>query len=306
MKISKKLIAAFSVAAMLVTALSVTGCKKEEDDDNAINGNAISYTNKTSDMYYRAFQSLKTKHTSSTAVITINNPETITDNSHNANSVIGYVFGLEETDAPEGKPTKSYQYKEDGKLEQSKITWYNFGVAGVRWNKTTKKLEWYVSYCTKVPSTIFGWNKSSDFEAKLITELNADGTPKTEVVSGATETAIVGTKASPYFQAVNYNLVNGTVPVRVQVKIVENEDSATKTTAPYIYQVKLQNQQGIDIEGATVAKIPVAGLNANTQKEIGRYTTVYAKESANASMTFADTVGNPIPVSEDDWVDLSK
>ena len=52
MKISKKLLAAFSVAAMLVTALSVTGCKKEEDDDDPVgaitgsnNNYAVNYNN---------------------------------------------------------------------------------------------------------------------------------------------------------------------------------------------------------------------------------------------------------------------
>ena len=297
MKLSKKLIAAFSVAAMLVTAMSVTGCKKEDDDDNAINGNNIALTNDSA-LLYRAFESLKAKHVSSTAAITINNPTTLKTAANKANSVIGYVFGLEEIDTPEGFPTEGYQYKKDGSLEKKKIKYYNFGVAGVRYNNETKKLNWYVSYCTKVPNTIFGYNGQSAFagdNAKIITEIDSDGKAKTSVTSPATEDEIVK-GSSGAFEEVAYSLVDGKVQVRIQVKV--NSDGA--------YTVTLQNQQGIKIDGSSVATVNVTGLTTKTQKEIGRYVTVYAGETANAVMTFSDTTGNPIPVSEDDWVDLSK
>lgn len=296
MKISKKLLAAFSVAAMLVTALSVTGCKKEDDDDNAINGNNIALTNDSA-LLYRAFESLKSKHVSSTAAITINNPTTLKTAANKANSVIGYVFGLEEIDTPEGSPTEGYQYKKDGSLEKKKIKYFNFGVAGVRYNNDNKKLEWYVSYCTKVPNTIFGYNGQSAFagdNAKIITAVGADGKPSTTVTSPAAENEIVN--GGNVFESLAYNLVDGKVQVRIQVKV--NSDGA--------YTVTLQNQQGIKIDGSTVATVPVTGLTTKTQKEIGRYVTVYAGETANAVLTFSDTTGNPIPVSEDDWVDLSK
>lgn len=296
MKLSKKLIAAFSVAAMLVTALSVTGCKKEDDDDNAISGNNIALTN-DSTLLYRAFESLKTKHVSSTAAITIKNPTALKTAANKANSVIGYVFGLEEVETPEGSPKEGYQYQKDGSLKKQKIKYYNFGVAGVRYNNESKKLGWYVSYCTKVPNTIFGYNGQSAFagdNAKIITEIDSDGKAKTSVNSPARENEIVN--GGSVFEELPYDLVNGQVQVRVQVKI--NTDGK--------YTVTLQNQQGVQIPGSSVAQVPVDGLTTKTQKEIGRYVTVYAGETANATMTFSDTTGNPIPVSEDDWVDLSK
>ncbi|MBP3771054.1 MAG: hypothetical protein J6I53_00010 [Treponema sp.] len=307
MKLSKKILAAFSVAAMLVVAGSFTACKESEDDDDAISGENVSAKNET-DMYYRAFESLKTKHKYATANIKINNPtEVVAKGSngelHSANSVIGYVFGLEE-DKSEHSVTKAYQYQKDGTLKEKTITWYNFAVAGVRWNNKTSKLEWYVSYCEGVPNTIFGYNDSSDFTAKIITEVDSDGKAKTSVDSGATEKAIVGTLASPYFESIDttsYSLPeDGIINVLVDVTIEGDE------TNGYYYNVELQNQQGVTIEGASVGKIYVNGLTETTQKEIGRYTTVYSGETANASISFQDVQGNPIPVSEDDWVDLSK
>ena len=302
MKLSKKILAAFSVAAMLVVAGSFTACKESEDDDDAISGENVSAKNET-DMYYRAFESLKTKHKYATANIKIKNPTEVAVASHSSNSVIGYVFGLEE-DKSEHSVTKAYQYQKDGTLKEKTITWYNFAVAGVRWNKTDEKLQWYVSYCTGVPSTIFGYNTSSDFTAKIITEVDSDGKAKTFVDSGATEKAIVGTLSTPYFESISassYSLPeDGIVNVLVDVTIEGNE------TNGYYYNVELQNQQGVKIDGATVGKIYVDELTATTQKEIGRYTTVYSGETANATISFQDVQGNPIPVSEDDWVDLSK
>ena len=292
MKLSKKILAAFSVAAMLVVAGSFTACKESEDDDDAISGENISLKNDTS-FIYRSFESLKTKHTSSTAVITINNPKELTVQTK-ANSVIGYVFGLETVETPEDSPAEGYKYQKDGTLKKQKITYYNFGIAGVRYNNESDKLEWYVSYCTNVPNTIFNYNDSPDFTAKIITAIGNDGKPSETATSPANENQIVPTSGT--FESLDYSLVDGKVQVRIQVKI--NEDGK--------YTVKLQDQQGVEIENATVAEVPVTGLTTKTQKEIGRYVTVYAGETADAKITYSDTLGNPIPVSEDDWVDLSK
>lgn len=292
MKISKLLkVGAF---ALLAASLCFTSCKKEEDEESAIDGDKISLTN-DSELNYRAFESLKTKHTSSTAVITINNPTTVKGDK--ANSVIGFVFGLEEVDTPNNSPSKGYQYQKDGSLKEINIKYYNFGVAGVRYNKSSSKLQWYVSYCTNVPNSIFGYNASGDFagnNAKIITEINTDGSKKTEVNSPATETEIVKGSGEA-FESLAYALNDGKVQVRVKVVAEAGK-----------YKVTLQDSTGNQISGSTVASVNVEGLTTTTQKEIGRYVTVYAGETADAKMTFTDTVGNPIPVSEDDWVDLSK
>ena len=283
MKLSK--IFKIGVVALLATSMCFVACKKEEDDENAIDGNKISLTN-TSEANYRGFQSLKTKHTSSTATITIKNPTEIKNGT--ANSVIGFVFGLEEVkaaDLPSNYPAEAFQLQKDGTYKKKTITYYNFGVAGVRYNKNGQ-LQWYVSYCKNIPNTIFGYNTSGDFKSKIF--VDAEGNLSADYYGDETEIIAA-------FEKLNYNLVNGTVQVRIQVKI--NEDGK--------YTVTLQDQQGEQIAGSTVAQVPVQGLTKTTQKEIGRYVTVYSGETVDATMTFSDTVGNPIPVTEDDWVDLA-
>ena len=278
--------------------------KDDNDEEGAIDGDNISFDNSANKTIYRAFKSLNTKHISATAVITINNPTEVSGDTSTettkwakkSNAVVGYVFGLEEVDKPTSiTAEKVYKYKADGTLEgrkMSDVKWYNFGIAGIRYNNVAEKSEWYVSYCTNVPNVIFGYNMEADFEAKLITDVNTDGSVKTTIASGAEENQLLPT--SGVFQTVG-DLTLTDNKLACQVKVTIPEDGS--------YTVELLDANGATISSQTCS-VPVNGLTKTTQKDIGRYTSVYAGEKITATMSFTDISGNPIPVSEDDWVDL--
>lgn len=147
MKISKKLLAAFSVAAMLVTALSVTGCKKEDDEENAISGEVLEYDNSTGNDTYRAYSSTRLKHLGALTRIEIKNQNVPLDSSNTqaANGVIGLIWDMKSSskakDAAGYDETKDTVSVTDGKASEA----INFLIAGFRYNRTSKKVEYYVS-----------------------------------------------------------------------------------------------------------------------------------------------------------------
>ena len=114
MKLSKKLIAAFSVAAMLVTAMSVTGCKKEDDDDpeGAITGSnnnyAVNYNNTNGYAadtvadtkantagVYRAWNRTTFKHQGALTKVTLKKGN---GNAGNKDGVMGLAWDLQTAD----------------------------------------------------------------------------------------------------------------------------------------------------------------------------------------------------------------
>ncbi len=127
MKLSRKVLAAFSVVAMLATAVTFTSCAEEEDENGMINrsGNTftINYDNKSTDNS-RGFLSFKTKHNSANALISVEEATC----GGNGDPVVGFIFGLEQD-----KETKGY----------------TFGIIGFS-NRKAGGLSYYVDWCTDV------------------------------------------------------------------------------------------------------------------------------------------------------------
>ena len=166
MKISKKLLAAFSVAAMLVTALSVTGCKKEDDDDNAIDGNVINYTN-TSNEIYRAYISTNLKHLGELVKITFNNQ---TASSHDG--VMGFIWDYKESKSVDGSAAKTNNTSDT----------YNFfviGFNGLGNPDANGKPRFYISKYFNVPKGKLNANNFGAGSTNIVTT-HADGIAKTE------------------------------------------------------------------------------------------------------------------------------
>lgn len=289
MKISKKILAAFSVVAMLTMAFSFTGCKDEEDDQGAIDGDKISFTHDgTSGEYYRAFSTTSTKHYSSTAKITINNATTITNSSNNANCALGYVFGLKEIDVEAGTVLKkedgsTYTVTSDGlktAAENGKTPkFYTFGVVGIRYNKSGTA-QWYVSWCENVPNSVFSYNNSSAFSADLYA-----GTTK---VSGiGYETQIIPTSGS--WSDFTASLTDAKA-LSVTVKSVANDDGS--------YTINLLDAAGTSTIKTQNVSASVTGLSAKTQLKLGKYTTVYKGETASGTIKLEDVSGAAVVIEE--------
>lgn len=257
------------------------GCADGSDDGDAINGENIEFTHgQASDTvsaedaagynYYRGFKTTKTNHYSSNALITIEKPElSDTDASHSvvSNAGLGFVFG--EYDGSE-------KVKQDGKDKSVKV--YTFGIASVRYNVNTKKVQWYVSWVEKTPETVFGYNNSSDFTDKF-----EDGTKLGE------ETQIIPTDGSAW-KNTSVALTDGNLVVKVAV--TANDDGS--------YKVELQNADGSETYDTVTISNTVTSFKKKTQQRIGRYLTVYYKQSVKGSIAYSDIQGNPIPADYDE------
>ncbi|MBP3773036.1 MAG: hypothetical protein J6I53_10175 [Treponema sp.] len=102
MKLSKKILAAFSVAAMLVVAGSFTACKDEDDDDpyemiTKVNSSyyTINHTNTDADTVQRGYKSTSFKHAGALVDITFNSAKST---GTWGDGVMGVIFGLESND----------------------------------------------------------------------------------------------------------------------------------------------------------------------------------------------------------------
>lgn len=250
-------------AAALVAAMALAGCKLSEDEEDAISGEDITYKNASTTNYYRSFKATATKHYSADPVITINNPATIATSSNDANAVYGILFGLEET-----TPT--------GYTGTSKF--YNFGIASVRWNQTTEKAEWYVSWCKEVPDAAFNATTSSGFSATV------DGTLY------GTETQIIPTSGT--FESVTGTALSSN-KLSVMIKITANDSTAAGS-----YTVKLCDSTGSSTYSTANIPSSTTGFTTRTQRKIGRYFCVYGGEEASASIKYTNVQGAAIVVED--------
>ncbi len=167
MKLSKVLLSS-AVAAALVFGFA--GCANDEDEHGILNVSgdtaSINYTNE-SDVTYRGFKTLKTKHTEATAIIKLNTKNADADTSSDdlaKAGVFGFVFDLDST------KTKD--------LDNKKVKNYSFSAVSVRYYNNN--LEAYISRFENIsPDYQDGGNNFKDiYGSEISTNLlyNKDGT----------------------------------------------------------------------------------------------------------------------------------
>lgn len=149
LKFSKKLMAVISAAALLSSAVVLTSCK-DEDENNALDGYSISYGHPSDATvsYSRSWNVTHTNHLSADCTITIDRTstttkgttglKTTTDGGNNA----AYIFGLTGSGTAE-KP-------------------YSFGLIGFRLNGATP--QYFISYYTGVQAAYCN-SDVNDFDA---------------------------------------------------------------------------------------------------------------------------------------------
>ena len=145
MKLSKKILAAFSVAAMLVVAGSFTACKDEDDDDpyemiTKVNSSyyTINHTNTDADTVQRGYKSTSFKHAGALVDITFNSAKST---GTYGDGVMGVIFGLESNDDG-SKNFYVFGARNKGDYYVSKyknvtdLQGNNFGASEVKYNAT--------------------------------------------------------------------------------------------------------------------------------------------------------------------------
>lgn len=276
MKMLKKILLGTLV---LATALAFTSCGLSEDQEKAISSSGkVNYTNDGRKDFYRSWVSTKTKHEDADAIITIEDADNYAegetyggDNPVVAKGVFGFLFGIEEVTSKYGTIKKTV----DGK--QVTVKFYNFGIVGVRWNAAANKAEYYVSWCTDVPNTVFNYTDSTNFEDP---ELTGHGVP------AADDNEIKGWTP---ISTSDLNLdLDGNLELIIKTKASDNGG----------YEVKLFTKDNTKKIGEAAIANTVTGYDVKTQGYIGRYITVYKKQTLKGSIKYDDVNAGVIP--EDD------
>ena len=269
---------------------------KRQSEEKAIKKSGkIELTHNGSKKYYRSFAATDTKHYSANAVITIEDADNYApkdaegkDLKYNGSDLtiyskagFGFVFGLEESN-------KDANVKKTVDGKEQKVTFYDFGVASVRWDAKNKTAQWYVSWCKNVPDTVFNYTDLVDFKDTSLT-----GAPT------ATEDYIVA-NGSGWKDVANLKLKEDGSLVAM-IKTVAEEDGS--------YTVTLCDEEGNKITGTDIGTISntltgftkqVNGVDtpSKLQKLIGRYITVYYKQSVTGTIKYLDVNGNLIPAED--------
>lgn len=287
----------------------------DENDKN----NEDEITKKVKTLYYRAFEGTAQKHLSSDVVITIENAKTLADDSINtetekiakARAGFGFLFGLEDvtsdvqTAKNGGKPIKVKVIK-NGREKEETVKFYDCGIVSVRWNALAKsgagQFEWYVNWAHGLPNTCFNYTDTGDFKDSLHV-IGDDGEPASATTEfGSFE--CIQPKTNSWQEIDDVALTGNDLVVNIQVK----------TTADgYTVQLQKPNSDGTtfaDVTGDTAkATIKTTSSNAyktydaSTEHYIGRYITVYNRQSATGTIVFKNTVRSAV-VEDEEFVNL--
>ncbi len=286
MKLSKKILAAMSAAALLATASIFTSCS-DDDEESAFSGKTVDFDNsyvttstatdgtvtvshaesttsgavENSTYYYRAFNKLTAKHYGSTCTIklTPKTDGTSYDASSNpANGVAGFVFNLTEN--------------------ETDSTAYDFDIAAIQYNGS--KIRTYVSKYENAALKDNNFTTATNFT-------QSDGT------TAASETQILPTSGTYYdFNASDFTADSDGV-ITVVIKVTAEEDGS--------YTVGYYSSE--DTSGTALKTVSVTaaqtGYSAKTQAKMAMYANIYPGQHMYADFAFTDTVGNAIPFEDE-------
>lgn len=281
MKMTKKIL----LGAVAVMAIVLGGCKLKEDEDNAISGGKLNYTNESQSQYYRCFETRATKHYDAIATFEIK------PNGDN-DGVSGYMFGV----------------------TQNEDKTYNFGVVSLKIEKGDLKtyISWY--------NNVAGKDKLKTPKDNFV---DINGIAIGEAGCSATEKQILPTSGTWETIKEDYCTVGNTAKVVVVVDAMaedaehNNYVRAEKLPKDGGYKVRIYTADKLDKKGlpqkdkdghfksseaAIVEDIPVtttynydkAGKPKRMQKDIGYYFNVYKKQTLTSEIKFSDYRGEAL------------
>lgn len=281
MKLSKKVLAAMSASALLLTAGIFTSCTEDDDDtEGAISGSgknySINYTN-SNDSIYRCWNTTTFKHEGELVKITFNDQTTSTHNG-----AMGFVWDLGKSSAAINNNTV--------KLGATDANAQNFLIVGFR--NQSSGLQYYVSKffnVTDLQSDNFGSStKVKTHDAGL-----AATTPVEIDVTGGWKSANISTIASdktitayvdiyPLFTDSTYG-----VPYSSTNKYTGDEVGA------YVVDIYDSDPTVADFSGSPVATTTISaditGYNKEpTQKTLAVYANVQPSKTLSGAWYLAD------------------
>lgn len=265
MKIMKKIAAAALASAAL---FAFVGCADNAGETGKI-GKDFEITNPTESDYYRGWQTLKTKHTSGAALITLPASE-----STNGAGVVGFIFGIKDVKDADGNTEADVK---------------DFCVVGLRRN-AKNQVEAYTAAYKNVSTLEANLNMGNNF---------AD---KNGVVIGLT----TGSLAKELGDDKNYKNVGkaltGTddIILRVEVvaggadtdgdgKVEDGEGDGSYDIAIYNVDTDGETRTGSALYTASLTSADTGDTKA-TQYDLGLYTNVYKGQTLKGKLWLTDLV----------------
>lgn len=269
MKLSTKIL--MGGMALLMASTMFIGCPEVAGETGSI-GEDLELTNDSTTGYKRGYKSLKTKHTSASALITLG---AMNGKYVNGDGVIGFIYHIQDATDSNGTPTKAK----------------NFGLVGLG-RKPDGQLFAYSSFFKNVAVDNTNINKENNF-----TDL------KGVVINGA------GCEATEYDGKITYDLAKSdiTKPVtyRVDVKAdgpdTDKDGKVEDGEGDGSYKITVSTVKDDNSADKKIAEysIPasVTGDKQATQYDLGIYTNAYKGQTLTGRLELVDIV-NEAEVAE--------
>jgi|GEM_PF-3206240 len=278
MKISKLLkVGAF---ALLAASLCFVGCKKEDDEENAIDGNTINYTNTSTTDIYRAYISTNFKHHGELVKITFNNQ---TATSHDG--VMGFIWDYQEAKSVDGSYAKTNSVSDT----------YNFFVIGFNGFGATGNVNgprFYISKFFNVPkgkldADNFGASSSSDIVTEHAAGIAASTPKEIEVQSwkalDKTKVKIADDKTLTFWVDI-YPVYSGST---YGVDIASHSSDAAGSFVVDIYNSDPRESGATKLDTVVIPTSQTGYTAKPAQAYLAKYANVQPNKTLSGTWTFA-------------------
>lgn len=270
MKIMKKIAVAVFAGAMV---FGFASCGDTVGETGKI-GKDINLTNETTTNYQRGYTTLKTKHTSASAIVTLPVVNDSLDGetaNTNGNGVIGFIFGIKDV-------------KENNKtVEDVK----DFCLVGLRREKNNV-VNAYTSAFKNVSVKEEHLNLGNNFADKNGKVIGEEGSEAKELGSYIAYKEVTDAPAEKEI-LLRVEVVAGGPDTDGDGKVEDGEGDGSYNIAIYNVADDGETKSGNALYTATI-KATETGDTKATQYDLGLYTNVYAQQKLNGKLYLTDTV----------------
>lgn len=262
MKLSTKIL--MGGMALLMASTMFIGCPEVAGETGSI-GEDLKLTNDSTTGYKRGYKSLKTKHTSASALITLG---AMNGTNDNGDGIIGFIYHIQDVSDDKGTPTGAK----------------NFGLVGLGRNNKGQLMA-YSSFFKNVAVDNTNINKEKNFTDPNGIVIGAEDCKATEY-EGELKTY---TEKSDITKPVTYrvDVVAGGNDTDGDGKVEDGEgDGSYKIT---ISTVKDDNSADKKIVGYTIPASETGDKRA-TQYDLGIYTNAYKGQTLTGRLELVDLV----------------
>ena len=270
MKILKNIAVAALAGAMVFGLVS---CADTVGETGKI-GKDIELTNETATNYKRGYTTLKTKHTSASAIVTlpvVNKSLDETDKNNNGNGVIGFIFGIKDV-------------KENDKIVEDVK---DFCLVGLRREKNNEVTA-YTSAFKNVSVKEENLNLGNNFADKNGIVIGTKGSEAKELGSYIDYKKVTDAPADKEI-LLRVEVVAGGPDTDNDGKVEDGEGDGSYKIAIYKVADDGETKEGDALYNATITSDETGDTQA-TQYDLGLYTNVYAQQKLNGKLYLTDTV----------------